>query len=111
MTPADGPPQDNGTRPARPGDSSSFTLDATNAPLERSIGLAGGAMVSKRPGALGVNDVWSYPNIHGDVIATANSAGAKQGATMTYHPFGVVLTSPVVDNSPGNFDYDIASAT
>ena len=87
------------------GDSSSFTMDATNAPLERSIGLAGGAMVSKRAGALGVNDVWSYPNIHGDVMATANTAGTKQGLTHSYDPFGGALVPPVVDNSPGNFDY------
>ncbi len=90
---------------AGPGDSSSFTLDAANAPLERSIGLAGGVLLSKRAGLLGVNDVWSYPNIHGDVVATANTAGVKQGATMSYDPFGVVLVPPVVDNSPGNFDY------
>jgi RHS repeat-associated protein len=89
---------------AGPGDSSSFTLDAANAPLERSIALAGGAMVSKRPGALGVNDVWSYPNAHGDVVATANTGGAKQSA-MSYDPFGVALTTPVVDNSPSNYDY------
>jgi RHS repeat-associated protein len=88
-----------------PGDSSSFTLDGSNAPLERSIGLAGGVMVSKRAGLLGVNDVWSYPNIHGDVVATANTGGLKQGATHDYDPFGVALTTPAVDNSPGNLDY------
>jgi RHS repeat-associated protein len=80
-------------------------MDGANAPLERSIALAGGAMVSKRAGLLGVNDVWSYPNIHGDVVATASTAGLKQGLTHDYDPFGVVLVPPVVDNSPGNFDY------
>ncbi len=89
---------------AGPGDSSSFTMDGANAPLERSIALAGGAMVYKRAGLLGVNDVWSYPNIHGDVVATANTAGLKQSA-MSYDPFGVALTTPVIDNSPSNYDY------
>ena len=88
-----------------PGDSSSFTMDATNALLERTIALAGGVMVSKRAGLLGVNDVWSYPNIHGDVVATADTGGLKQGTTHDYDPFGVALDAPVVDNSPGDYDY------
>ncbi|MCA1836912.1 MAG: hypothetical protein LC721_11535, partial [Actinobacteria bacterium] len=48
--------------------------------------------------------VWSYPNVHGDVMATANAAGAKQGPTLSYDPYGQALTS-VPDNSAGNFDY------
>ena len=88
-----------------PGDSSSFTMDETNALLERSIALAGGVMLSKRAGLLGVNDVWSYPNIHGDVVATADTGGVKQGATLDYDPFGVALDAPVIDNSPGDYDY------
>lgn len=60
------------------GDSSDFTMDATGAVIERSIGLIGGASITKRA----AGDVWSYPNIHGDIMATANAAGAKQGATM-----------------------------
>lgn len=86
-----------------PGDSSTFTLTNTNQPLERTVALAGGVLLTKRAGLLGVNDVWSYPNVHGDVMATANAAGIKQGATVSYDPFGVAST--VVDNSPGNFDY------
>jgi len=46
-----------------------------------------GAMVTKR-GLLGALDVWGYPNIHGDVMAVANSSGVKQGDTMSYDPFG-----------------------
>ncbi len=71
-----------------PGDSPSFVMDAGNTVLERTIGLVGGVMVTKRGGLLGVGDVWSYPNIHGDVMAVANHLGVKQGATMTYDPFG-----------------------
>ncbi len=85
-----------------PGDSSSFTMGVTNAVTERVIGLAGGVLLTKRPGLLDVNDVWSYPNVHGDVVATANTAGVKQAA-FAYDPDGATVTN--VDNSPGNYDY------
>ncbi|MDQ6739018.1 MAG: hypothetical protein M3021_01235, partial [Actinomycetota bacterium] len=84
---------------AGPGDGPAFTMDTSNAVQERMVGLVGGAMVTKRAGG----DVWSYPNIHGDVIATANAAGAKQGATLSYDPFGQATAVP--DNSAGNMDY------
>ncbi|MCA1835857.1 MAG: hypothetical protein LC721_05845 [Actinobacteria bacterium] len=45
-------------------------------------------------------DVWSYPNVHGDVIATADSAGAKQGSMLSYDPYGQAL-----NGVPDNFDY------
>ena len=84
------------------GDSPGFVMDATNVVIERTIALAGGVLVTKRGGLLGVGDVWSYPNIHGDVMAVANQLGVKQGATFTYDPFG---KGNAPDNSAGNFDY------
>ncbi|MCA1683613.1 MAG: hypothetical protein LC708_00560, partial [Actinobacteria bacterium] len=89
---------------AGPGDSASFTMDAANTVTERTIALVGGAMVTKRGGLLGAGDVWSYPNVHGDVMATADHLGAKQGATMAYDPYGQALGA-LPDNSAGNFDY------
>jgi RHS repeat-associated protein len=86
------------------GDSAGFTIDAANAVTERTFSLIGGALLTRRAGLLNVNDVWSYPNIHGDVMATANSVGLKQGATLTYDPFGTALAG-LPDNSAGNFDY------
>ncbi len=83
------------------GDSPSFVMDANNNVIEATMGLLGGAMVTKR-GLLGVGDVWSYPNVHGDVMAVADNVGAKQGATRTYDPFG---QGAPPDNSAGNFDY------
>lgn len=82
------------------GDASDFTQDASGTVIERTISLPGGAFITKRSGG----DVWSYPNMHGDVMATANASGAKTGSTMTYDPYGVALGA-VPDNSAGNFDY------
>ena len=89
---------------AGPGDSPSFVMDAANTVIERTIALVGGVMVTKRGGLLGAGDVWSYPNVHGDVMAVADNNGAKQGTTRTYDPFGVSLGA-LPDNSAGNFDY------
>jgi RHS repeat-associated protein len=47
-------------------------------------------------------DVWSYPNVHGDIVATANASGAKQGVTVSYDPFG---QGAPPDDQPANLDY------
>jgi RHS repeat-associated protein len=57
-------------------------------------------LVTKRAGG----DVWSYPNIHGDVQAAATAAGVKTGGTLRYDPFGQTLTG-VPDNKAGRFDH------
>ncbi|HVM14350.1 MAG TPA: hypothetical protein VM287_08465 [Egibacteraceae bacterium] len=46
-------------------------------------------------------DVWSYPNVHGDVVATADASGTR-GATRTYDPFG---QGEAPYNAHGEFDY------
>jgi hypothetical protein len=60
----------------------------------------GGVLVTKG-GASG--DRWSYPNVHGDVMATADGSGAKIGDPVAYDPFG--RPSQVVDNGAGDFDH------
>src|SRR5207247_1260929 len=82
------------------GDTADFTMDATGTVLERTIGLIGNVLLTKRSAA----DVWSYPNIHGDVMAIADGTGAKQATTLTYDPYGQTLAG-LPDNSAGNFDY------
>jgi RHS repeat-associated protein len=93
-----------------PGDSATYTttdlLDLI--PQDRTVSLVGGVSVTKR----GTGDVWNYPNIHGDVVATADPAGAKRGPTLAYDPFGTALTPSgatnpdgIPDNSAANFDY------
>ena len=55
-----------------------------NLPQERLVPLVAGALVTKRL----LEDVWSYPNVHGDLVATADAAGTKQATTRAYDPFG-----------------------
>ncbi len=82
------------------GDTPDVTLDAANNTLESTYSLPGGVLVTTRP----VGNVWSYPNAHGDVSATANQAGTKQGATLVYDPYGKPLVA-IPDNSAANLDY------
>jgi RHS repeat-associated protein len=85
-------------------DSPSLTLNSAGTVTERTISLPGGVVVTAR--GTTASDVWSYPNIHGDIVATANGAGTKAGATRGYDPFGNLLgTSTTPDNSAGPFDY------
>lgn len=81
------------------GDVGAATLDTAGNVTERTIALPGGVLVTKRA----AGDVWSYPNIHGDIAATANATGVKQGATFRYDPYGNTTTPP--DNQAGNIDY------
>ena len=85
------------------GDAADITLDAAGTVVEATTVLTGGALWTSRPGG---SDVWSYPNIHGDLTATANSAGVKQGATRVFDPYGNPLgTTTIPDNSTGGMDY------
>jgi RHS repeat-associated protein len=84
------------------GDAPDFSVDCTGQIIEVTLGLPGGAMLTTRT----IGNVWSYPDIHGDVAATANGAGAKQGPTFVSDPFGNQVTAGAMpDNSNGNLDY------
>jgi hypothetical protein len=80
-------------------DRPAFAMGADNVVAQRFVALAGGAMVTKQSSGA----VWSYPNVHGDVVATANAADTKQGTTVSFDPFGQSVTVP--DNAPSNLDY------
>ena len=60
---------------------------------ERTLALPGGVVLSVRASA----QVWSYPNLHGDVIITTNSAGTRQGGVAACDPFGQPI-DPVTGN-------------
>ena len=79
--------------------SGSAVLSTANVVLERSVSLPGGVMVTK----LVAGDVWSYPNVHGDIVAVCDGAGVKQGPTYVYDPYGNTTAFP--DNSYGAFDF------
>jgi RHS repeat-associated protein len=82
-----------------PGDVAQFTMDSAQV-VERRIPLPGGAMLAKRTTA----EIWSYPNTHGDVSATADESGTKSGPTSDYSPYGVSLDA-IADNADGRYDY------
>jgi len=78
---------------------SSLTMDNQNNIIETTISLPGGASVTIGSSS----ETWSYPNLSGSTAATANAAGAKQGATRTYDPDGKALAG-IPDNHAGSFD-------
>lgn len=82
------------------GDTSSVVLDATSTPTQTTTSLPGGVLLSKTSTV----ETWSYPNIQGSISATADTAGAKQGSTYYYDPYGNPIGS-LPDNSTGNLDY------
>jgi RHS repeat-associated protein len=95
----------NGTVAAKyaycgPSDGACATLNNAGTVLERVIGLPGGVMLTLS----GATQRWGYSNVHGDLVAQANSAGAKQGVTSVYDPYGQSLTA-VPDQLTGNMDF------
>ncbi len=85
------------------GDTPGVVADGSGNVTERDLVLPGGVVVTRRAGG----EVWSYPNIHGDVAAACDQTGAKVGASYVYDPFGNNVSSGAVlpDNSAGSFDY------
>ncbi len=68
------------------GDSADWTLDGTGAVLEHTMAMPGGVLISIQQG--GANWVWSYPNLHGDVVAKTGGTGTRSGTLPQYDPFG-----------------------
>ena len=83
------------------GDSPDLVIDATGAVVERTIALAGGALLTKR----GAEQVWSLPNQHGDTAVVNDAAGVVVGPARTYDRFGDTTGRPLVDHSAGLMDY------
>ena len=65
------------------GDGASLVMDGSNALGQRMVGLPGGVTVALQSGQL-----WSYPNLHGDITVTADQAGARSASVYRYDPFG-----------------------
>ena len=82
------------------GDSPAATANSSGVIGERFVALPGGVTVTRRT----TTQVWSYPNIHGDIAAIADQTGTKTGATATYDPYGQPSTAPP-DNIAGPADW------
>jgi len=90
-------------------------LNASNTVVQRTVSLPGGVQVALTPGTP-ATQVWSYPNLHGDVILTADSTGQRTGR-YAYDPFGqpvdpatgdigtATADDAVPDNLPGDADH------
>ena len=90
-------------------------LNSVGTLIQRDLSLPGGASVSIP--VSGGTQSWSYPNLHGDSILTADSAGVRVGVRASYDPFGqpidpvtgcigtLTADDSVADNSPGEADY------
>lgn len=97
------------------GDTPDFVYDGVGKLTEWDLSLAGGVTVEYRGSAA----AWSYPNIHGDIVAITDGAGTITTPTLpVYDPFGQTMdqatglfgTVPANQSGPntqqGNADYD-----
>ena len=63
-------------------------MNLLNQVSDRNLNLVGGTVLTRVDSAPSAdnphtspNDVWSYPNLHGDVSGTADGNGTKTGST------------------------------
>ena len=95
-------------------------LDVNNTVLQRTVSLPGGVQVALSADAAATQG-WSYPNLHGDVILTADSTGLRTGR-FAYDPFGqpinpgtgdigtITADDAVPNNPPGDADHAFGGA-
>lgn len=95
------------------GDSPSAIREGTlTGDLTRMLGLPGGVSVTIPTTG---DQTWSYPNVHGDTVVTANQTGTRS-ARVSYDPFGQPVSSTgaigsttsddaTPDTLPGDADY------
>jgi RHS repeat-associated protein len=85
-----------------PSDSPAATLTTANVVSEKFVGVLGGVGLTKRA----TGGVWSFPNLHGDVVRTIDdTAGGVVSPAMLYEPFGVAIGTTSPDNSAGSMDF------
>lgn len=64
-----------------------FVLDGSGNLRQRLVKLPGGAVLTKNYTPNNPTN-WSYPNIHGDILFTADGTGTRTGAIHLYDPYG-----------------------
>lgn len=77
------------------------TVESGGQTLQGYVSLPGGVLLTTQSSG----NVWSYPNIEGDMIATANNSGSRTAGPVTYDPFGVEESSQLLSNSSGDADF------
>ncbi len=88
------------------GDGAWGMLDGGNALVQRNVGLPGGVTTF----ITGAGTTWSYPDLHGDEVVTADGGGVRIGVRSSYDPFGQPVdpatgdigTTVADDSSPDN---------
>ncbi|MFF2073148.1 PA14 domain-containing protein [Kitasatospora sp. NPDC058162] len=68
-------------------DDADLVLDQDGRLLQRIVALPGGVLLTKNYDKAATTN-WSYPDIHGDVLFTADGTAARTGALHLYDPFG-----------------------
>ncbi|MEU7168165.1 PA14 domain-containing protein [Streptomyces morookaense] len=86
-------------------DAADLILDKDGGLLQRIVALPGGVLLTKNYDKAATTN-WSYPNIHGDVLFTADGAATRTGDIHLYDPYG-----QNIDPSTGAFTDIPISAT
>lgn len=91
------------------GDTPDFVRDSNWTILEKTLQLPGGVNLTIKPTQTGnAQKEYNLPNIHGDVLLTANAVGANTSNgngplnSFTYDPFGNVLAGSVLPANGSN---------
>ncbi len=93
-------------------DTADLVLDGAGNLLQRIVPLPGGVLLTKDY-AKTPTTTWSYPNLHGDVLFTADGAGARTGPLHLYDPYGQNINPdtgafgavPIPATAAGGMDY------
>jgi RHS repeat-associated protein len=79
-------------------DSPVATLDSSNNVLQRLVSLPGGVVATIQTSG----NVWSYPDLHGNMTVTMNNTGTRLNGPVTYDPWGQPTAgSQTLNNAAG----------
>jgi hypothetical protein len=79
------------------GDAAWGTASSSGVLAQHKVAVPGGATMLVNVGSPGTR--WSYPNLHGDEIVSADNAGVRGAGHASYDPFG-----EPIDPATGNID-------